>query len=128
MFIGVGNTNAAFVEDREVSGDQMLGDKVLVYLLRGERVVWDDVGAFEDAEDAVYAISTVLAMARAGEVQKGADESQAWVFDLWFARLNQLSEFEQQHDGFPLVLQLLVVVKIGTCTCDDRFDMLRWYR
>lgn len=116
------------MEDREVSGDQMLGDKVLVYLLRGERVVWDDVGAFEDAEDAVYAISTVLAMARAGEVQKGADESQAWVFDLWFARLNQLSEFEQQHDGFPLVLQLLVVVKIGTCTCDDRFDMLRWYR
>ena len=56
------------MEDREVSGDQMLRDKVLVNLPRGERVVWDDVGAFKDAEDAVYAISTVLALARAGEV------------------------------------------------------------
>jgi hypothetical protein len=64
------------VKDREVSGDQMLGDKVLVYLLGGERVVWDDVGAFKDAEDTVYAISTVLAMPRAGEVQKSADKSQ----------------------------------------------------
>ena len=92
------------MEDREVSGDQMLRDKVLVNLPRGERVVWDDVGAFKDAEDAVYAISTVLALARAGEVSKDADESQAWVFVIWFARLNQLSKFEQQHDAFPLIL------------------------